>query len=203
MFKFIKALFSKRSVVRSDSTSDSEEIGKDDDKSIRFLAGERAENMFEIESRETPWVAERINQSKESFASYNSHSSEGFVKRGDFIFRKFPLNIEVEVKCFTPFKRGRREFFKIPYRQWKGHQEMIKAFDLDDVVFAFYERDGDSPKNGSLRMASMNYITNENRKSGKHIYWKSEQAMMIPLNMTRPGFEVLRILERRATKQSK
>lgn len=192
MFTLFKKLFNK-----SKGTSSIAEVDvstADALKAIRFEAGEKAEDLFEMEIRKTPWVAERINQTKESYQSYNNHSEGGFVKRGDFLLRKYPLNIEIEVKCFTVFKIGQGRFFKIPYKQWKGHLDMMKAFELDDVVFAFYERDGGKPKDNSLRMASMNYLIGENKKRNQNIYSEKEKAMMIPLRMTNPGFRVLEIL---------
>jgi len=185
-----------------DPENQEEAVSESSAEEVFFRAGARAEALFVEDARNAGWVAERIPQDQKSFEDYRMHSGESLVKRGDFRLPRHLARIEVEVKCFAVKWYQNEPCFCVEWVQWKGHRNMIKELGLDDVVFAFYERDGETPIPSSLRMASLKYIEGCNRNPSKgmrKIYVKSFKGMLIPISLLRPGFAVIEILEKQAT----
>lgn len=162
--------------------------------SPHFLAGLKAEEIFEKQALENSWIVEKIPQDQATFGKYKIGNKP--VKRGDYICRNCD-NAEVEVKCKKQYGANGSKYYLLEYSHIKRHQEMQNITN-SNIVFAFYQRNGADVFQDTLRMVDLGFLLQANDyKSGK-LYDKRIKCIKVPLKYTRPNFEVLGILKSRS-----
>jgi hypothetical protein len=149
-------------------------------------AGKKAEKLFERLCQEEGIIYERISQDQAHLKQY-AQQSEGNVKRGDYLIRR-PIQVEIEVKCFSLWKNAKQPFYYFDYCEFKGHQHMAKLTNLD-ILLAIFERKGDNPLPETLRMIPIRELT-ENKANGL-IYNKKNKKWQIPASVMTPGFTLV------------
>lgn len=164
-----------------------------------LAAGLKAEKIFAQQALQNRWLLEKIPQDKENFKRYKEVASDP-VKRGDFICRNCN-NLEIEVKCKSVYSKKSTKVFLIEYSQIKRHMEMNKLTD-SKTIFAFYERNGSSVVENSLRMVDLDFLQSTHDYKKGRLYNAKLKCVEIPFKYTRPGFEVLSILVNKTPRQS-
>lgn len=150
-----------------------------------FIAGERAERLFEELCEAEGYVLEKISQDRKGFAKYAA-GARNRIKRGDYIVRNL-RNAEVEVKCFSPRRYRRTACYAIKYRHIKGHEEMAR-FTGAPVIFAIFERSGRNVIVNSLRMMPLSELTPPSRRRRAVFYNERIKSLCIPLEVMYLGF---------------
>ena len=161
----------------------------------RIDAGEKAEVLFFNQAREHGLLAEHLDQSRETFHYYQEKNLNQTVKRADFYIPELSKKVQIEVKCFSIF--WKKELgksvpcYSLKYEHFKKHEGMIDTLKLDDLIYAFYERDKDEPKKGSLRMIAHTQIGVLNKGNEVDIYNKDTKNFDIPLGLMKRSFDLI------------
>jgi hypothetical protein len=155
-----------------------------------FRAGVKAQTLFRKLAHEHGLILENLSQDQASFRSYTANVDKA-VKRGDCLIRN-ARNLEVEIKCQTIYPRGDEEVFWFDEADIEKHLNM-QEFTGCPIVMAVFERAGDAPVDGSLRMILVDEIkrllgtgavtVDEKAKNGK--------AYVVALESMRLGFEII------------
>ena len=160
----------------------------------QFIAGEKAEKYFEELCGSRNYIFEKIPQDKKNFAKYAAHS-QNHIKRGDYLIRNLK-NLEVEVKCYTRYKFGSKDYYAIKYSHIKRHEEMERITN-EPVVFAIFERNGRNVVKDSLRMIPLKELTSQRKTTV--FYDKRMKCLCIPLNVMYVGFHYFDIYKYKLT----
>lgn len=148
-----------------------------------FRAGVKAQKLFKSQAIDHGLMIEELSQDIDSFKAYTS-SADVLIKRGDFLLRNV-RNIEIETKCFTFYN----DSFYIEYTDVKRHNNM-QNYSGSPVVLAIYERNGDAPIPGSLKMINIQTILEKKNKSSIK-YDDKSKCLIVPLALTKQGFSLI------------
>lgn len=151
-----------------------------------FIAGERAEDLFEELCKANGWIVERIPQDKHNFDKYRNDAQDR-VKRGDFIVRNL-RNAEVEVKCYTGRNRFSKMCYSIAYWQIKGHETMQNKITGEPIIFAIFERNGRNVVEDSLRMIPLDELHPPYQRNKAVFYDENIKSLCFPLEIMYRGF---------------
>lgn len=149
----------------------------------KFRAGIKAEKLFKEQAISHGLMIENLSQDPESFKAYTVNSNDEGIKRGDYIIRN-ARNLEIEVKCFSYYNNS--IYFK--YEHYLKHKNM-QSFTGSPIVIAFYERNGDSPIESSLKMISLDTINEKNNKEIR--YDKQKRCFIIPVTLAQEKFTLI------------